>query len=76
MRNCLPELKWNVDGFATYGGHGAVDLDRRRIAHHRRANVSLNNRIMGAVGVAFTQSGLIETCVDNEQSTRHMFLTL
>jgi hypothetical protein len=75
-RNRRQELKWHVDAFAAHGGYGAVEFGRCPIAHHKRVDVPMNNRIMGAVGVALTQSGLIEAGVNNEQSTRFMFLAL
>lgn len=75
-RNSRSELKWHVDAFAAHGCHGAVELGRWTIAHHEWADVPVNNRIMGAVGVALAQSGQIETSVNNEQSTRFIFLGL
>ena len=75
-RNGRSELKWDVDVIAAHGGHGAIELSRCRAAHHKWADGPVNDRIVGAVGVALTQSGLIEAGVDNEQSTRFTFLAL
>ena len=75
-RNSRSELKWDVDAIAAHGGYGALEFGRCSTAHHKRADGPVNDRIVGAVGVALTQSGLIEAGVDDEQSTRFTFLTL